>query len=90
MTLKVNLLVSQDMINLLDQVVDLEQKKPAELIEKMRATSQVQQPGTITGLEAPDTPPAKPPANLGATDRTRAKFKSKYGGGNVARGSKKC
>ena len=62
--------------------------KTAELIEKMRSTSQVPQPGTITGLEAPDTPPAKPPANLGATDRTRAKFKSKYGGGNVARGSK--
>ena len=63
-------------------------KKTAELIEKMRSTSQVPQPAPITGLEAPDTPPAKPPANLGATDRTRAKFKSKYGGGNVARGSK--
>jgi hypothetical protein len=87
----------------------------------MRSTSQVPQPGTITGLEgakgfpgmnddiydaqrkaddfdslknypnrASDYVPDKPEvsANLGATDRTRAKFKSKYGGGNVARGSK--
>ena len=94
-------------------------KKTAELIEKMRSTSQVQQPKPITGLEgakgfpgmnddiydaqeaarnfdsldnypnrASDYAPDKPSANLGATDRTRAKFKSKYGGGNVARGSK--
>lgn len=30
----------------------------------------------------------QPVASTGATDRTRAKFKSKYGGGNVAAGSK--
>tara|TARA_X000001388_G_scaffold6640_1_gene4250 strand:- start:4723 stop:6093 length:1371 start_codon:yes stop_codon:yes gene_type:complete len=63
-------------------------KKTAEMIEQLRSRSQVQLTSPITGLEPPDTPPAKPPASTGATDRTRAKFKSKYGGGNVARGSK--
>ena len=64
-------------------------KKTAELIEKMRDTSQVKPSVPITGLEKPGTPPVKPPvASTGATDRTRAKFKSKYGGGNIAAGSK--